>query len=466
MRSGLRRGGDADVHLASTRPPTRVARLAGYVGNVFSSVSARRPAPAPEQSAGDLAPSCEDTVRWPGRNWRDLLPGDPSVFPPVLEAVRVLVLVMVIATVPLANPHPGPGPRGITVAVTLGVSIIAWICWMRSGMHYRVMAWSLIVMGLAGGILAGLSWNSPAIAIGCVVTSAAGARMSSRASLAITAETVAAFVITGVIAGAPAGTLAGYSGAFIGLWAFGLTRRAYILRAQQAEQALEQARRAHVAETQAAALAERARIAREIHDVLAHSLGAVSVNLQAAEGLLGELPAGRPELAKAIECVERAGAFTREGLAEARRAILALRDGDGDGAGPSAPRPLTEHVRALAEEFRADGDTPVELTVTGEPRPVGAEAALTIYRTVQEALTNARKHAPGQPVTVTLEFTPSRVTATIVNPLPPAGAPRPLAAAGSGYGLVGVRERAALGGGSLIAGPAGDEWRVSLTIPA
>jgi signal transduction histidine kinase len=466
MRSGLRRGGDVDVHLASTRPPTRAARLAGYVGNVFSSVSARRAAPAPEQSVGDVAPSCEDTAHWPSRGWRDLLPGDPSVFPPVLEAVRVLVLVMVLATVPLANPHPGPGPRGITVAVTLGVSIIAWICWMRSGMHYRVMAGSLIVMGLAGGILAGLSWNSPAIAIGCVVTSAAGARMSSRASLAITAETVAAFVITGVIAGAPAGTLAGYSGAFIGLWAFGLTRRAYILRAEQAEQALEQARRAHVAETQAAALAERARIAREIHDVLAHSLGAVSVNLQAAEGLLGELPAGRPELAKAIECVERAGAFTREGLAEARRAILALRDGDGDGAAPAAPRPLTEHVRALAEEFRADGDTPVELTVTGEPRPVGAEAGLTIYRTVQEALTNARKHAPGQPVTVTLEFTPSRVTATIVNPLPPAGAPRPLAGAGSGYGLVGVRERAALGGGSLIAGPAGDEWRVSLTIPA
>jgi signal transduction histidine kinase len=384
----------------------------------------------------------------------------------VLEAVRVLVLVMVLATVPLAYPHPGPGPRGITVAVTLGVSIIAWICWMRSGRHYQVMAGSLIVMGLAGGILAGLSWNSPAIAIGCVVTSAAGARMSSRASLAITAETVAAFVITGVIAGAPAGTLAGYSGAFIGLWAFGLTRRAYILRAEQAEHALEQARRAHVAETQAAALAERARIAREIHDVLAHSLGAVSVNLQAAEGLLGELPAGRPELAKAIECVERAGAFTREGLAEARRAILALRDGDGDGGAPTAIRPLTEMVQALVEEYRADGDTPVDLTVTGEPRPVGAEAGLTIYRTVQEALTNARKHAPGQPVTVTLEFTPSKVTITIVNPLPPAGAPRPLAGAGSGYGLVGVRERAALGGGSLIAGPAGDEWRVSLTIPA
>src|SRR6202035_4293357 len=121
-------------------------------------------------------------------------------------------------------------------------------------------------------------------------------------------------------------TLAGYPAAMIGLWAFGLTRRAYVLRAEEAEEALEQARRAHAAENQAAALAERARIAREIHDVLAHSLTAVSVNLQAAEGLLGSLPDDSPELGQAIECVERAGAFTREGLAEARRAILALRD--------------------------------------------------------------------------------------------------------------------------------------------
>ena len=89
-----------------------------------------------------------------------------------------------------------------------------------------------------------------------------------------------------------------------------------------------------------------------------------------------------------------------------------------------------------------------------------------MYRTAQEALTNARKHAPGQPVTVALEFSPSQVTVDIRNPLPPAGAARPLAGAGTGYGLVGLKERAALGGGSLIAGPTSGEWRVSLTMPA
>ncbi len=445
MRSRWRRGGDADLHPASTRPPARGARLAGYVGGVLSTFSARR---APR--------TCPpDDVRVTG----------PGQVPRAIELIRTLVLVMVLVTVPFATPHVGDGAQGIAIGVALGVCVIAWIAWVRSGERYPAVVVALAVLAAAGGTLAGLSTFSTAVAIGCVVTSAAGSRLDFEVSAALTLETVAAFLITGIAVGAPLGTLVGYPAAFLGLWAFGLTRREYLLRAEQAEQALEQARRAHAAETQAAALAERARIAREIHDVLAHSLAAVSVNLQAAEGLLGELPGDRPELAKAIECVERAGAFTREGLAEARRAILALRDG-GDGVSALAPRPLAEQLADLAGQYRADGDTPVEFTVTGDPRPVGAEVRLTVYRTAQEALTNARKHAPGQPVTVALEFSPSQVTVDIRNPLPPAGAARPLAGAGTGYGLVGLKERAALGGGSLIARPTGGEWRVSLTMPA
>src|SRR6185312_11232955 len=163
-----------------------------------------------------------------------------------------------------------------------------------------------------------------------MATTSAGVRLKTEASLAITAETVAAFLAAGLATGAPAETLLGYPLTFIGFWALGLTRRSYLLRAEQA------------------------RMAREIHDVLAHSLAAVSVNLQAAEGLLGALPAGSPELAKAIECVGRAEALTRDGLAEARRAILALRD---DAA------PLPDQLSALAEEYRADGDAPVDFQV-------------------------------------------------------------------------------------------------------
>ena len=375
--------------------------------------------------------------------------------PPVLVAIRVLVLVVVIITVPFAQPHLGAGARGTAVAVALAISAISLIAWLLAGPREHMMVAAVTVMGVAGGALAGLSPLSTAIAVGCVVTAAVGSRLASETSLAITAATVAAFLAAAVATGAPLGTVLGYPLTFFGLWAVGLTRRAYLLRAEQAERMLAETRRAHDAENQAAALAERARIAREIHDVLAHSLAAVSVNLQAAEGLLSALPDGNPELTKALECIGRAEAFTREGLADARRAILALRD---DAA------PLSDQLAALAAKYRVDGDA-VGFSVTGVPRPIAAEAGLAAYRTAQEALTNARKHAPGQPVQLGLSFAAAEITVQVVNPLPAGRAAGPLAAAGAGYGLIGLRERAALGGGTLTAGPADGEWRVCLRIP-
>lgn len=359
---------------------------------------------------------------------------------------------MVLVTVPLAKPQLGVGPRGIAVAIALGISAVSWIVWLLARGRERPTVVALAVLGAAGGALAGLSPLSTAVTVGCVVSSAAGISLAMEASLAITAEIVAAFLIAGLAIGAPIEALLGYPFAFIGLWAFGLTRHAYLQRAVQAERTLEQTRRAHEAETHAAALAERARIAREIHDVLAHSLAAVSVNLQAAEGLLGELPSS-PELTKAIECVDRASAFTREGLADARQAILALRD---DAA------PLPDRLSALVREHHAD----VDLSIIGAPRPVTAEVGLAAYRTAQEALTNARKHAPGLPVRCSLEFSATEIAVRIVNPLPAASDAGPLAATGAGYGLTGLRERAALGGGTLTAGPVDGEWQVCLKIPA
>jgi signal transduction histidine kinase len=340
----------------------------------------------------------------------------------------------------------------------LAITAVAWIIWMLAGGRYHVAVPALITMGLAGGALTGLSPNSPAVAIGCVVTTAAGANLATYISTGITAGTIAVFLATSLWAGGQAGTLIGYSFALAGLWTVGLTRRAFVIRAEQAELMLAETRRAHAAETQAAALAERARIARDIHDVLAHSLAAVSVNLQAAEGLLGSdaLPAGNPELAKAIDCIERAGTLTRDGLAAARRAVMALRD---DAA------PLPDQLSALAAHYRETGDLEVEFSVAGEARPLTTEASLAAFRTAQEALTNARKHAPGQPVTLALGFEPAQITVRVVNPLPDR-TPRPLTATGAGYGLTGLRERAALTGGELHAGRSGGNWQVVLRIPA
>jgi len=235
--------------------------------------------------------------------------------------------------------------------------------------------------------------------------------------------------------------------------------RAYRDRADRAEETLSQTRRAHEAEAQAVALAERTRIAREVHDVLAHSLAAVAVNLQAAEGLLsaGTLPEGNPELTKAIDCVTRAGSLTREGLAAARRAVLALRED---------AQPLPEQLSALAVQYREVGDLAVEFSVTGQERPLSAEAGLAAYRTAQEGLTNARKHAPGLPVRLALAYEPDQITLSVASPLPPDRAAGQLAASGAGYGLAGLRERAALAGGSLVAGPQDGQWQVQLRIPA
>jgi len=378
----------------------------------------------------------------------------------VTDAAVAVGLVAVLITVSIASPGPATDtPRGTAIAVTLGLSAAGWAVWMLAGGRPWVTYGGLAVMSAVGGALAGLSWDSPAVAVPCVATFSAGARLRIPASLSIVLRTLIAFVIAAKVVGAPTGVLLGYPFAFVGLWGLGLTRHEYSTRAEQAERMLAETRRAHEAETAAAALAERARIARDLHDVLAHSLAAVSVNLQAAGGLLaaGTLPPDNPDLAKAIECIDRAGTFTREGLAAARRAVLALRD---DTA------PLTDRVSSLADQYRAAGDLEVDFETSGEERPIPPEAGLAAYRTALEALTNARKHSPGQPVTLRLGFEPDQITVDVVNPLPPRRAQGPLAEAGAGYGLTGLRERAALAGGTLDAGPVSGNWQVSLRMPA
>jgi signal transduction histidine kinase len=380
----------------------------------------------------------------------------------LIDLIRACGLLVVIVTVSLASPGPrSDGAIGVAIAVMLALSVVAWIAWMLSGStgdRHWLSVGSLIAMGGVGGALAGLSPNSPAVAVGCAAAFSAGVRLRTEASLAIVAETVAAFLIVGLTTGAPAGALLGYTFAYAGLWSVALTRREFLVRAEQAEHMLAETQRAREAETHAAALAERARIARDIHDVLAHSLAAVSVNLQAAEGLLASdtLPADHPELAKAKECIDRAGTLTREGLATARRAILALREGTA---------PLPDQLASLVAQYRADGDATVSLTVTGAPRPLSEQATQVAYRTAQEGLTNVRKHAPGQPVTLGLGFEPGYVTVSVANPLPAAGHKGPLAESGAGAGLTGLKERAALAGGTFEAGPADGIWRVDLTIP-
>ena len=141
--------------------------------------------------------------------------------PPILLAVRILVLVVVLITVPLAEPRLGAGARGTAVAVALGVSAVSWVAWLAAGRRERPDGGG---PGRAGGGRrrpGGAVPAEPAIAVGCMATSAAGVRLNTGGSLAITAGTVAAFLATGLATGAPAETLLGYPLTYVGFWALG-----------------------------------------------------------------------------------------------------------------------------------------------------------------------------------------------------------------------------------------------------
>ncbi|TVT30804.1 sensor histidine kinase [Amycolatopsis rhizosphaerae] len=229
----------------------------------------------------------------------------------------------------------------------------------------------------------------------------------------------------------------------------GLNRRSRTARMEQTALALARARTAAEEHALAAALAERARIARDLHDVLAHSLSGLTLNLQSVRLMLVRDGASAELLAQ----IERAQRLASDGLAEARQAVAALRED---------PVPLDRAIADLLAGYRLDSGASGELTVSGTPRPVAAGATTTALRTVQEALSNTRKHAPGASVHVALSFTGDGIEVTVTDHQGRAPAPADTA----GYGLRGMAERAALLGGRLSTGPGEDGWRVRLAVPA
>ena len=211
--------------------------------------------------------------------------------------------------------------------------------------------------------------------------------------------------------------------------------------------AIRQRRAATAAQAGEAVLAERARIAREIHDILAHSLSAQLVHLEGARLLLRA-----DRSTEALDRVERARELAKNGLEEARRAVAALRD--------DTP-PLPSALDALAEEFREATGRECTLDILGPRRRLPPEIELAMIRTAQEAVTNVRRHAPGSPVALRLDFRDGACELEVVNP--PSDHP---GTPGGGYGLVGMRERAELLGGALEAGETEDGFRVRLRVPA
>ena len=232
------------------------------------------------------------------------------------------------------------------------------------------------------------------------------------------------------------------------------TRRAFVASLEERARRAEETRQA---EAERAVAEERARIARELHDVVAHSMSVMVVQAGAARRVMGADPA---RAAEALEAVEDTG---RDALVEMRRLLGVLRE---DGSSASlAPQPSLHELPSLIAHV-AESGLAVTLATEGSPRDLPTALGLTAYRIVQEALTNALKHAgPSAAAVVTVRYRDDEVEIEVADDGRGAGAV--VAANGSaGHGLLGMRERAGLFGGELTAGPrAGGGFVVRARLP-
>jgi len=223
------------------------------------------------------------------------------------------------------------------------------------------------------------------------------------------------------------------------------------------EERAARAERERDARAQIAVAAERARIARELHDVVAHN---VSVMVVQADGAAFALESSPARAREALTAISRTG---RQALAEMRSLLGVLRSADEQDA-ELAPQPGVEQLAGLLEQTRAAG-LPVSFAIEGVPRPLPPGSALAAYRVVQESLTNARKHGgPTVSAAVTLRFCEDQLVIKVTDD----GRARsvPVDGDGLGHGLIGMRERVDVHGGTVTAGPRpGGGWRVTATLP-
>ncbi|ROQ68050.1 signal transduction histidine kinase [Streptomyces sp. 840.1] len=249
---------------------------------------------------------------------------------------------------------------------------------------------------------------------------------------------------------------------FVLAWVLGdsmRTRRAYFDQLEERAARLEREREA---QSKVAVAAERARIARELHDVVAHN---VSVMVVQADGAAYVMDAAPDQARQALETISSTG---RQALAEMRRLLGVLRTGDVPESGEYVPQPDVEQIEELVDQVVQSG-LAVDFKIEGTPRPLPSGVELTAYRIVQEALTNTRKHGgPNAGASVRLVYFDDGLGLLVEDD--GRGAAHELyedgGADGAGHGMIGMRERVGMVGGTLDAGPRpGGGFRISALLP-
>ena len=369
-----------------------------------------------------------------------------------LEAVAwrlfgVVVLAAFIAITFATHPYPGFQGRDIGVLASFLVFVVAAIAAHpeRKNLPDRQRILALIGVIAGSGALGAFQPHGVWVLGPYYIAIVAALNLGRRAAWLLFLFTIALFVSGYLSKGQVAGAGTFLSG--IIPWFFAMRLLHYV--AQQRDEI----KASQAAQAEAAAAAERGRLAREMHDVLAHSLSALALQLETTRLLARDRDVD-PDITRAID---RAHHLAASGLDEARRAIAAER-------GEELPGP--ERIGALADAFKEQSGLPVALEVCGEPRELPPEARLAVYRTAQEALTNVRRHATAERVDVKLDYGPESTTLVVEDHAVPGFPPPPAIGLNGGYGLTGMRERAELLGGELHAEPTPDGFRVELRLPA
>ncbi|GAA1270389.1 hypothetical protein GCM10009579_31220 [Streptomyces javensis] len=419
-------------------------------------------APAgPTRDDGTAGPSAHHDEVHPGaatkRSWARY---PASVLRTVSWLMRVGAYVF-IGLHTLARPPAGAGavPLAVVAYVLGGLALLLWELTHALGEKAARHAPRMRILLGAAAALAGYASAFPhagaLIGLSLMAVMHLGTEPSLPVGWAVAGCTVVALETGVLVAGASRGFALGYPMLVALVLVASHNRRAYRIRAEQSAAMLAQSELLRAEQRRVAVLDERTRIAREIHDVLAHSLGALSIQIQAASALLTD----HGDVDRAVSVLDGARRLTADGLTETRRAVHALR---------SDLAPLDEELATMADTHRQRHGVPVRLRVEGEPSPLPADQALPLFRTAQEALTNAAKHAPAQPVEVALAYEDEHVTLTVDNPLGTPSSPRrapAFATVDGGYGLTGMRERLLLLGGTLDAGVRDGQWRVRAGVP-
>ena len=361
-------------------------------------------------------------------------------------------IAFVVTTSFAARPPPGGHGQALGVAFAL----IAFCCATAAAMWLPppspAAQLAVLLLAVAGAAaLIGLQGNGagflgvfPAVCLAAFV-------LPTRLSAVVAGTAVGAVSAAWVADGrAPVAGIVLNDFGILAFYLLSLFARRLRQSNQRAEALLTELEQTRAAHAQAATLAERQRVAREMHDVLAHSLSGLVLNLEGAMLLAAEGGADPP----VSDAIGRAHRLARTGLEEARRAIGMLRD-------DALPGP--QRLSGLAAEFEADTGVACQVTVTGAETDLGTDGLLTLYRVAQEALTNIRKHARPGRVEIRLAYEPSGTRLAIEDFSKPGELPAQ--GSGTGYGLTGMRERAELLGGTLAAGPTGSGFLVELRVP-